>query len=372
MPDPVRSPLADYHVSQGAKLAECRGALVPARFTDPMAEHRATRHAAGLFDFSFRAKFAVRGEDRVRFLHRIVSNDVKKLSPGQGAYATLLNAQGHILADFRIYCAEDCLFIDTDADLRDKTLQALGRYIIGDRVRLEPVELFAVAFQGPRSRPLLEKTLHIDLPALEEFGHFATNYAGFHIRVARATSTGEEGYEVWVSARGMSGVWGAACGQAPTYGMLSCGVEALETLRIEAGIPRYGSELGEDTIPLEAGLLNALSFTKGCYVGQEIVERVRSRGHVNWKLVGLILDSPLLAASRAKLVSSGNEVGEVTSACVSPTLGKSIALAYVRREVAEPGTKLALAPYPSSAGTGRASRITAEVVALPFYARPSA
>jgi len=203
---------------------------------------------------------------------------------------------------------------------------------------------------------LLEKTLHLDLPAMQEFDHFQTNYAGFPVRVVRASSTGEEGYEIWVGEKGLLGVWGAACGQAPTYEMLPCGVEALESLRIEAGIPRYGSELSEDTLLLEAGLLNAVSFTKGCYVGQEIVERTRTRGHVNWKLVGLIVRAPQAPAPGEKLTSAGQEIGEVTSACVSPTLGQTIALAYVRREVAEPGTQLALASGPA-----------AEVTTLPFH-----
>lgn len=358
MADPVQSPLADYHLSQGAALGEHHGAVVPARFSDPRAEHEAVRKAAGLFDFSFRAKFAAKGEDRVRFLHGMVTNDVKRLAPGRGTYATLLNAQGHILADLRIYCAEDRFLIDTDVDLRDKAVQILQRYIIGDQVELEPLELFALAFQGPRCRPLLEKTLHMDIPTLEEFDHFATNYAGFPIRVVRASSTGEEGYEVWVGAKGLMGVWGAACGQAPTYDLLPCGSEALETLRIEAGIPRYGPELGEDTLPLEADLFNALSFTKGCYLGQEIVERARSRGHVNWKLVGLVVDAAVAPQPGEKLLAEGKEVGEVTSACLSPTLAKTLALAYVRREVSAPGTQIVLT-----------SGSPAEVAALPFYRR---
>lgn len=359
MPEPLRSSLADYHVSQGATLGEYHGAVVPARFSDSKAEHEAVRKAAGLFDYSFRAKFAMKGRDHVRFLQRMVSNDVKALAPGQGTYATLLNAQGHIVVDLRIYCAEDRLLVDTDADLRDKAMVALARYIIGDQVELEPLQLSTLAFQGPRSRGLLEKTLHIDLPPLEEFNHFPTNYAGFPVRVVRLSSTGEEGYEVWVGAKGMMGVWGAACGQAPTYDMLPCGTEALESLRIEAGIPQYGPDLGEDTLPLEAGLFNALSFNKGCYIGQEIVERARSRGHVNWKLMGLLVDDAKPPAPGEKLLSAGKEIGEVTSACVSPTLSKTLAFAYLRREVSEAGTKLALA-----------SGATAVVTSLPFY-RPA-
>ena len=351
----TNSPLNNYHVSQGATLTEYHGATVPARFTDAAAENRAVRMASGLFDFSFRGKFRMKGRDHAKLLQRLVSNDVKKLTPGQGTYATLLNAQGHIVVDLRLYCAEDSFLVDVEADLRDKAIQSFRKFIIADQVELEPLELYALALQGPRARGLLEKTLHIDLPAMNEYDHFAANYAGFPVRVVRASSTGEEGYEVWVNAAGMEAVWGAACGQAPTYDMLACGVEALESLRIEAGIPRYGSELGEDVIPLEAGLLNALSFNKGCYIGQEIVERARSRGHVNWKVTGLIVNSDQPLPLVLKAVVEGREVAEITSSCVSPTLGKPIALAYVRREFAEPGTKLTFT-----------SGVTAETAALPF------
>ena len=355
MSDLIRTPLADYHLSQGATLGEYHGGMVPARFTNAAEEHQAVRVAAGLFDFSFRAKFAMKGRDRVRFLHRIVSNDVKSLAAGQGVYATLLNAQGQILADLRIYAAEDRLLVDTDADLRVKAIELLRRYIIGDQVELEPLDLYALAFEGPRARGLLEKTLHLDLPALQEFGHFASNYAGFPVRVVRAGNAGEEGYEVWVGAQGMMGLWGAACGQAPSYDMLPCGTEALESLRIEAGIPRYGAELAEDTLPLEANLLNALSFNKGCYVGQEIVERARSRGRLNWKLVGVTVEAEAPPAPGEKLLFEEKEVGEITSSCVSPALGKTLGLAYVRQEHAEAGSRLQTT-----------SGFPAEVAALPF------
>ncbi len=356
MVEVVRSPLADYHVSQGGSLGEYRGTVVPSRFQDPAQEHQSVRKASGLFDFSFRAKIAVRGEDRIRFMQGMVTNDVLKLAPGQGTYAFLLNVYGHLLADLRVYSAADRFILDLDRDLCDKVLRTLEHYIIMDDVQLEVLPLFTLAFQGPRSRPLLEKTLHIDLPGMAELDHFSTNYAGFPVEVARASATGEEGYEVWVGTKGMMGVWGAACGQAPTYDTLPCGFEALETLRIEAGIPRYGPDLDEDTLALETGVLEAVSFNKGCYVGQEVVERSRSRGHVNWKLVGLLVDSSTIPAPGEKLLAEGKEVGEVTSACASPSLSRTIALAYARREFAEPDTHLKLASGP-----------TAVVAALPFH-----
>ena len=357
MAEAVRGPLADYHRSQGATLAEYHGAVVPARFSDPVAEHRAVRKASGILDFSFRAKLALSGEDRVRFLNGMVTNDVKGLQPGQGIYALLLNVQGQILADLKIYAAQDQFLIDVDYDLLEKVQLFLDRYIIADQVELEPVELAAVSFQGPRARPLLEKTLHIDLPEMNPFDHFTSNYAGFPVRVVRNQTSGEEGYEVWISAKGMLGLWGGACGQAPTYDMLPIGSEALETLRIEAGIPTYGDDLYEDTLALEAGLLNALNFTKGCYLGQEIVERARSRGRVNWTLAGLLIDGSQPPAVGEKLVQGEKEVGEITSACFSPTLSRTIALSYLRREAAEPGTSLGL----------KDGKTSLEVTKLPFY-----
>ena len=359
MTEVVRSPLAEYHRSQGTPLVEYHGALAPLRFSDPVAEHHSVRRSAGLFDFSFRAQIALNGNDRSKFLHRIVSNDIQKLAPGQGTYATLLNAQGHILADFRVYCAEDCLLISTDADLRDKLMQALRRYIIADRVQMEPLDTVAVAIQGPRSRVVLETFFQTTVALNQEYDHYAANYSAIPVRIVRATSTGEEGYELWLDAKAAVSVWQALCGPPPRSELLPCGVAALESLRIEAGIPRYGPDMGEDTIPLEAGLLNALSFSKGCYIGQEIVERTRSRGHVNWKLAGVVIEAPAVPVPGEKLVSGGKEIGEITSACVSPTLAKTIALAYVRREISEPGTKLALA-----------SGASAEVTSLPFYSRP--
>src|SRR5574340_726916 len=166
--DLMRSPLADYHVSQGATLAEYHGALVPSQFTNPIQEHLAVRAASGVFDFSFRAKFALTGRDAAKFLHRIVSNDIKCLSAGEGTYAALLNPQGQILADLRVYATQDRLLVDTDADLRSKATETLRRYIIGDQVQVDPLDTCALAFEGPKATGLLEKTLHEDLPAMKD------------------------------------------------------------------------------------------------------------------------------------------------------------------------------------------------------------
>jgi glycine cleavage system T protein len=356
-----QSPLTAVLATQGAVLAEYHGGVVPARFGDPVTEHCAVRRSMGLFDLSFRARFAAAGADHVTFLHNMLSNDVKGLAPGQGTYATLLDVKGHILADLRVYRDPDGIVLETDADLLAKALQTLERYIIMDDVVLRPLDVFSIALQGPRSPAMLEKIIEARLPKLErEYDHAEARLVdGTGVRVVKASSTGEEGYEVWTDAAMLPRLWEAACLASSEFEALPCGTEALETLRIEAGVPRYGTELNEDTLPLEAGLLNALSFTKGCYIGQEVVERTRSRGHVNWILSGLFIQTDMAPPAGEKLYLEGKEVGEITSSCISPTLGKTIALGYVRREASDPGKQLAL---------GSGARV--EVTGLPFYPRP--
>lgn len=357
MSQPVHSPLEGY-VPLTGQLLEYHGALLPAWYSDSSAEHQAVRDAAGLFDLSFRSKFTARGSDRVRFLQGMVTNDVKILTPGQGCYALVLDVRGHILADLRVYCAEDQFILDTDTDLLEKTLQALNHYNIGGRTPLDPLDNFASAIHGPRAKAIMLEALEITLSQLNPLDHISTTWAGYPIRIIRNSELGEDGYEVWVDRDGAKAVWERLIERGRTHGLLPCGVNALETLRIEAGVPKYGSELGEDTLPLEAGVLSALSFNKGCYLGQEIVERARSRGRVNWNLVGLHVESSDPPQPGNRLQAGGKDVGEITSACLSPTLDRVIAMAYVRREHSDPGAKLTLA-----------SGYAAEVTRLPFYVR---
>lgn len=356
-PQVFRIPLAQQHLAAGAALSVYHGAEIPLKFADSTTEYRAARNSAGLFDFSFRSKFTLTGEHSARFLHRIVSNDIKVLAPGQGTYATLLSPQGRILADLRIYLADDRIWVDTDADLAEKAMSNLQRYIIGDRVQIEPSSVLAVAIQGPAAWAAIEGILGPGIAPLErEMDHRAVTCQGQSARLVRLSSTGDEGYEIWLDEPAISSFWQAALDAGKSLPLVPCGSEALETLRIEAGIARYGPDLAEDTLPLEAGLLSALSFNKGCYIGQEIVERARSRGHVNWNLMGLRLEPGAGLPKPGETAShDGKTVAEVTSACYSPLLDRPIALAYLRREVSEPGTKLPLA----ESGV-------AEVCTLPF------
>ncbi len=356
MSAPVRSPISEIASQQNIPLAPYHGAMIPEWYSDPVSECRAVRTAAGIFDFSFRAKFSAKGNDRVRFIHGMVSNDVRSLTPGHGIYATLLDARGHILADLDIYCQQDQLLIDTDVDLIEKVLQTLNHYNIGGRVPLERLPLSAISVQGPIARSVIQAVFGGSLPGPEAFSHIPASFDGNDAIIVRSSNTGEPGYQVWVPEERALSLWETLLDCGKSAGLLPCGSKALEILRIEAGVPEYGSELAEDTLPLEAGLTNALSFTKGCYIGQEIVERARSRGHVNWKLAGIFVDAKEAPASGEKILKDGKEVGEITSACLSPTLGRTLAMGYVRKEASDPGTKVTLA-----------SGSEAAITTMPFY-----
>lgn len=345
--------LQEEYVRRQTALGSYRGAQLPLRFDDARLEYQAVRQAAGFFDYTFRTRVSATGSDRVRFLHSMVTNDVKSLAAGQGTYALLLDARGHILADLRIYAASEQLLMDLDAAWAEKALAALNTYNVGGRVPFTPVEGAAISFQGPRGRALLEACLESALPPLDVHQYAIAPFHDASVFVARVDSTGVEGYEAFVAGESFALLWQAATRHAPAYAARPCGTEALEMLRVEAGIPAYGNDLAEDTLPLEAGVLNAISFTKGCYIGQEIVERSRSRGHVNWKLTGFLLDQE--AAVGEKFAADGREIGELTSVVFSPALGRPIALGYTRREFAEPDKVLTLA-----------SGAPAQVAALPF------
>jgi aminomethyltransferase len=266
----------------------------------------ALRGGAAWLDLSARGRITVRGRDRVRLLHNITSNEVKKMRPGAGCYAFLLNPQGRIQADLCLLAFEDHFLIDTEPDLREKVPQLIRRYIISDQVELEDVtaQTAAIGVEGPLADSL-------QLPD-------GCTKAPFSL-------TGQTGYRLYCAAGDMA----KAVGQLETAGARPATADDARLVRIENGKPRYGEDMGETSLPQETQQMDAVSFTKGCYVGQEIVERIRTQGRVNKKLVRLELDGSEPAAPGAKLVVDGKEA-EITSSVYSPHFGKVIALAYVR------------------------------------------
>ena len=336
-----------------------RGIELPERFTDPVEEYQAVREKAGLIDLSFRVQVRMTGEDRISFLQGMISNDVKALQPGTGCAATLLTEQGRIVADLRVYALDNALLLDVDARVREKMIEALSRFIIADDVEMEDLSEQQVTFavQGPTAAQILA-TAGLSLSLDKPFQHQEVKLAGITARVIRVSDTGEEGYEVLAPVEHAEQCWTALLHAGEPLGLRPVGLAALQMLRVEAGIPWYGLDMDEGRIVLEVGLEHAISFKKGCYLGQEVVERATARGHVNRKLSGLLLHGNTLPENGTKLFHGTQEVGWVTSAVQSPRFGHPIALGYVRREHLTPGTQLRI----DSHGTP----MIAEVATLPF------
>jgi len=294
--------------------------------------YRALSGAAAWLDVSARGRIVARGRDRARLLHNLTSNEVKKMRPGDGCYAFLLNPQGRIQADLGLFCFEDHFLIDTEPELREKVQQHIRRYIIADQVELEDVTAStgAVALEGPGAAAVLA-TLGAPVPVL---GYAHMVWAD--CTVAAVSLTGQPGFRLYGPAGQIQEI---AC-RLSGAGIPAATPEDARRLRIENGRPRYGEDIRETSLPQETRQMHAVSFTKGCYLGQEIVERIRAQGHVNKQLVRVRIAASEPPAAGSKLAANGDEVGEITSSVYSPEMRTVIALAYVRSNFAEPGTPL--------------------------------
>jgi aminomethyltransferase len=294
--------------------------------------YRALRHQAAWLDVSARGRILARGRDRARLLHNLTSNEVKKMRPGEGCYAFLLNPQGRIQADLCLFCFEDHFLIDTEPELREKVHQHIRRYIIADQVELEDVTAAtgAIALEGPGAAAVLG-TLGAPAPA-SDYAHVPWG----DCTVAAVSLTGQPGFRIYGAAAQAGEIIariGGASAQPAT-------AEDARRVRIENGRPRYGEDIRDVSLPQETQQMHAVSFTKGCYLGQEIVERIRAQGHVNKRLVRIEISASQPPAAGSKLSASGAEAGEITSSVYSPEAGNVVALAYVRANFAESGTAL--------------------------------
>ncbi|HTS36048.1 MAG TPA: hypothetical protein VMH04_10275 [Candidatus Solibacter sp.] len=331
----------------GAKLnqyttGEYRGATTAARFSDPQAEFDEFRTGCGVYDLGYRAKIQLTGSDRVRWLNGMVTNNIRDLAAAHGVYAFLLNPQGHILGDLYAYNRGDSILIDTDQSQREKILATFDHYIIMDDVEVADLsgKMTAIGVAGPRSREAMAAT-GIKVGYLEPLQLQATTWSGGECCLVRAEDEGVPRFEIWIDSGNVRPLWDALIGAGATH----IGSEALELLRIASGIPQYGVDIRERDLPQETEQARALNFNKGCYIGQEIVERIRSRGAVHRKFTGFVAEGKVQFAADMRIVSGEKEVGEVTSAA-SLTLGgaeKTIALGYIRREAGVPGSEVSIA-----------------------------
>ncbi len=358
--------LYELHHTLGAQFTELGGAQLVRDYGHPAAEYSALREHAGVMDLSFRSRLCLVGADRARYLHGQVTNDVKKLRPGEGGYSAVTTNKGKMESDLNIFCLPDELLLDFEPGLAGKISARLEKFIVADDVQIVDAapHYGLLSVQGPKAEAVVRAIgLFAELP-LAPFASLKVSeamlgeiYLASHSRLDLARA---HGFDLFVPNPSLGAVADKLIAAAKSVGGGAVGWTAWETARIEAGIPRFGADMDETNIPLECGIESrAIVYNKGCYIGQEVINRIHSIGHVNRELRGLRLadDLPSLPARGDRLFHDGKEIGLVTSAVKSPGFG-NIALGYVRREANRPGTELTL-----STAAGKSA---VKIVALPF------
>jgi len=353
---PNRLPLHERHLASGAKLDTVGDWELPLTYGDAADEYVAARRRAGLVDRGHYGVLEVEGRDRATFLHALLSNEVKALAPGQGCAATLLDVHGKVQVVLYVWVLDDRILLVVPPGTARKVLEALDHYLFSEKVSLrdasEETALFLLV--GPEAWALVERLTGVRPPE-RPWAHVAATLDGAAVRLV--TGDGETGgAEIWcaTAAADTARVWAALV----DAGARPVGLTALESLRIEAGTPRFGHDVDESVLLPEIPLERLVSYTKGCYPGQEVVVRIRDRGHVNRVLTGLVLEGDTVPAPGAEVVADGGAVGRVTSAVRSFGLGRPTALAFVKRQHAKPDTAV-------SVRVGERT-IAARVSGLPF------
>jgi len=336
------------HQGFGARFSSLNGMEIVADYGDPLAEYRVLHDAAGVLDLNFRGRICLTGADRVRFLHGQVTNDIKGLPAGVGCYAALTTAKGKIQADLNVYPLQDELLLDFEPGLTQSISQRLEKYLVADDVQVVDIAALygLLSVQGPRSGTILSAIeVFRESQALDKpFAFMKVADPAFgEMYLINQPRLGTRGYDLFAPASAIEELTRKLIASTKTAGDLLCGWRAFEMARIEQGIPRFGVDMDETNFPQECGIENrAVSYSKGCYIGQEVLNRIHTLGHVNKEFRGFRLADDLkrLPAKGDKLFYAGKEAGYITSASNSPALPGNIALGYVRKEASEIGTEL--------------------------------
>ncbi len=358
----VTSPFTAQAKAAGATFVERFGVELPDRYGDPGDEYRAVRSGAGLVDMSFRGLLELRGSERLRWLNGRITNDVKALKAGEGMLAAVLTAKGHVVSDLAVFGLGDAVWVDLPRDRVESVRSAFERYIIADDVQTEDASgRFArLAVVGPRAPRVLVDAIGEGVPEMPHWHHAERRLGDAPLRIVASRWLALPGFDAIVPVEAADRLWAALLHAGRAADLRPVGMAALNWLRVEAGWPWCGVDFDESNLLMEALTTNHVSFTKGCYVGQEVVIRIEHQGHLNKRLCGLALDRTTVPAPGAAVVLGERTVGQVTSAVRSPALARAIALGYLRRECWVPGTRLRIAAEPEP--------LEAETAALPFLA----
>ena len=359
LPQALPTPLEETHRHAGAAMGVWFGCALPDHFGDWLAEYRQLREGVALLDKNYRAYLEFTGPDGVRYLNAILTNNIKDLRENHGSVSLFLNPQGRILAEIETYALPDKLFAYSYANIRESLIRALDKYIIMDDVTLadRTAEFATLALEGPKAALITEQLTGIQLADLAELETRLATVHAIPCRLGKRSPGGTASAEFLVDRAHAESLWNILQDAARKHGGGPAGYTALSAFRLELGAPWFSYDFGEKQIPHEAGLHEShISYTKGCYTGQEIVERVRSRGQVNRVRVTLKYDlapsgtgTPVYPgragapAPETPLFSEGKEVGYTTRSAFSPLLDAPIGMGYLRREKSSPGSVVELA-----------------------------
>ena len=356
--------LHEFHQRLGAQIFDLNGAQIVADYGDWPGEYRTLRETAGVLDLSFRGRICLLGNDRVRFLHGQITNDVKRLGAGEGCYAALTSAKGKMESDLNVFILPDELLLDFEPGLAQKISQRLEKFIVADDVQIADVgpHYGLLSVQGPKAAEAIASGGLGKVPEKDFAIIKVSDTTMGEVYLARQARVfaGKFGFDIFIPNAALGTIADKLIAAAKGVGGGACGWTAMETARIEAGIPRFGADMDETNLPMECIESRAMSFNKGCYIGQEVLNRIHAIGHVTKELRGLRLadDVKTLPRKGDKLFHDGKEAGYITSAVKSPMLIANIALGYVRREANQIGTEIVL-KTPNE-------EIPARIVELPF------
>jgi len=352
-----RLALEEVHALYGAAFRDEDGWRVPANYGDTDSEYASVRdESSGLIDLTSRGRIRVTGSEALMFLNGLVTNDMKTLDANHWMPAVFPNVQGRILAAVRIARTSDGFLIDTESATHDRVLNTIQRFTLAGDFKVADLtdSTSMLTVQGKSAKEIVAKVLG-QSPAVHRNQTLEIEWREQSLTLLRATHTAEDGFDLIVPTENATALWDmlVEAGAHPT------GYDVFEKLRIEAGIPRFGRDMDETNVVTETNLDDAISYTKGCYLGQEIIVRIKHRGHVAKKLTGLVFEKETAIDSGAPVQSeAGAEIGRVTSATFSPSLGRTVALAYLKYEFLSAGTRV------NTNSSGR--QVSATVTELPL------
>ena len=327
--------LRDLIERLGGRFAS-EGDATPFSYGDVAGEVSAARSSVVVVDRTSRGKLLFNGEDCVSFLHGMLTNTVEGMSEGKGNHTSLTDAKGSTQADAWLYHCGDCLVMETEPGLQEKVSAFLDKYVIADDVEIADCteDCTILGVQGPKSGEILATLIGKD-PGLGALEHTEVNIGDTDVRLVNRSYAGSAGYDLWVSGSA-EGLFQLLVDE----GAVPAGTEALETLRVESGIPRYGLDVDERVAPLEGGMADAVDFTKGCFIGQEVLAKMNNIGQPRRYLVGFDLGNADLPESDTEFAVGGKAVGLSKSGVRSEAMGRTVCLGSVRRGFEAPGTKL--------------------------------